>query len=430
MDPYRRDLWGGGRWEQEEPNYPTPPPVVIPKAKSTALMDQVNVSRKSSLKLRIFLVGMLTLILGLGVTSIYLNYQRAKNAVDTPRYFFDFFFGDSPSDRDEDWDYEDLLTDLTEHPTIPSSPTGTGVTLDFERPGRVALTPQEIYEKNLPSVVYIRASNDTGYSTGTGVIMSEDGYIVTNAHVIEGSSSAYITLWDDRTFAASLVGYDFLSDLAVLSINATDLQPASFTDSDSLQVGDLSYALGNPYGQAYRSTFTDGMISGLNRIIEMNEIPLTYIQTTAAINSGNSGGALINDAGQVVGITTIKIMSQKDTIEAMGFTIPSKRVKQIVDRLIEGESVSPASVGIIVQQVNAELMVGLEVITIETDCDAYAQGMREGDIITVANGTPIRTVTDLNNVKSYLFAGDSITYEVLRDDVRITITAKLHETKQ
>lgn len=430
MDHYQRNLWSGGKWEHEDAVYPTAPPVVIPAPRSSRFgLSPASTKTKATFGTKLCFGGLLTMILTLTCVSIYLganSSSASSSSRESSSYFFDFFFGDDSFFHDGDFTE---LSNSNIAPTISSSPTGSGVVIEFEPRGEFPLTPQEIYQKNQPSVVYISAASTTKYSTGTGVIISSDGYIVTNAHVIDGSNAASITLWDDRIYPASLVGYDFISDLAVLKIEATDLLPASFTDSDSLEVGEYSYALGNPYGQAYRSTFTDGMISALDRIIEMNDVPLTYVQTTAAINSGNSGGALINDSGQVVGITTIKIMSQKDTIEAMGFAIPSKRVKQIVDRLIEGLMVAPSSIGIVVKQQGTDPIIGLEVVSVEPDCDAFAQGLQEGDFIISANGETIRTIDDLNNVKGYLFAEDIITFVILRDEEEFVLDVKLHETK-
>ncbi|NCB62870.1 MAG: trypsin-like serine protease, partial [Clostridia bacterium] len=222
---------------------------------------------------------------------------------------------------------------------VPSSeleraPTGDGTTLTLTgRGGSQAMTLQEIYKKVAPSVVSVTVFENRGYAEGTGVIMSANGYIITNAHVIEGGKEAEIMLEDGRSFSALLVGKDTATDLAVLKIDAAGLPTAEFGNSDDMVVGDTVAAIGNPLGQELRGTMTDGILSAINRDMEVDGNQMTLMQTTAALNSGNSGGALVNDQGQVIGITNMKMVQSgfEAPVEGLGFAIPTTTVKAVVD---------------------------------------------------------------------------------------------------
>ena len=205
--------------------------------------------------------------------------------------------------------------------------------LDLQRsPQEGGLSLQEIYAASIPSVVSI--STDCG--SGTGVVLSQNGYLVTNAHVVDGAKTIRVRLTDDREFTARILGMDDVSDLAVLDIDATDLTPARFGDSDSLRVGDSVVAIGDPLGSELRGTMTNGIISAINRDVVVDGRTMSLIQTNAALNSGNSGGPLIDCYGQVIGINTMKIGTFTDTagVEGLGFAIPSTQVKEIVDQII------------------------------------------------------------------------------------------------
>ena len=193
-------------------------------------------------------------------------------------------------------------------------------------------------------MVSIACQGSRSSSSGTGVVLSSDGYIVTNAHVVENSNAISVQLTDDRSFAARLVGCDDISDLAVLRIDCSDLTPAQFGDSSTLRVGDTVVAIGDPLGAAFRGTYTNGIVSAINRDVDMNGRTMTLIQTNAALNSGNSGGPLINCYGQVIGINTMKIGAFTDTagVEGLGFAIPSTQVKEIVDQIVAQGYVSGA----------------------------------------------------------------------------------------
>ncbi len=420
------NLWKGGVWEQERPSYPLPPPVVIPQAVPLPVSQVPDPVKPLSRRAKVAFSAVVSLIVVLMIVSVVQGARSFQGDTSNASVFggmfggiFDFRSSGLPSEfTSRDLDDPDVP------PTIRSAPLGTGVTLEFTSPLKKALSSQEVYSKNIQSIVYITADSTRHSSSATGVIMSSDGYIITNAHVIEDSSSATVTLWDNQKYSALLVGYNFAQDLAVLKISAYNLQPAEFADSNLSLVGDPCYAIGNPLGSEYRSTFTDGMISALDRVVYVSSSPMVLIQTNTALNTGNSGGALFNEYGQVIGITTLKLMSEEDTIEGMGFAIPSLRVKQVVDRLIEGSEILPSTIGISVYNTTAPVL-GVKVDFVERDSDAYAQGMRDGDIILMANNHVIQTTTDLDLVKGYLFPEDSIDYVVFRNGLEIPISAQL-----
>ena len=248
-----------------------------------------------------------------------------------------------------------LYAGETDQTTVPSVPDVTGETtgdLAVELnpapqglenvPQTGGLSFQAIYEKCIPSTVSILCDLPRGTSTGSGVVLSSDGNVITNYHVVEGAAAVSVLFTDGRQLQARMVGGDKLSDLAVLQVDAHDLIPAEFGDSDGLRVGDIVVAIGDPLGVELRGTMTDGIVSAINRDLTTDGRTLTLIQTNAALNSGNSGGPLINCYGQVVGINTMKIGDYVSAagVEGLGFAIPSTTVKLIVDQLISQGYVS------------------------------------------------------------------------------------------
>ena len=275
---------------------------------------------------------------------------------------------------------------------IDNIPQGGGISL------------QDIYTRNIPSVVSITCQSSHSASSGTGVILSADGYIVTNAHVVENSSAVTVQLTDDRTFSARLVGCDDISDLAVLRIDCTDLTPAQFGDSSTLRVGDTVVAIGDPLGAAFRGTYTNGIVSAINRDVDMNGRTMTLIQTNAALNSGNSGGPLINCYGQVIGINTMKIGTFTDTagVEGLGFAIPSTQVKEIVDQIISQGYVSGRpTLGISGETLSTfyqhyyRMPAGLYITEVDPGSDAARKGIQEGDMLLYLGDTRITGMEDL-----------------------------------
>ena len=323
--------------------------------------------------------------------------------------------------------------ELMPAPELRRAPNGDGTVLTLaERPAEAAMSFQDIYKKVSPSVVFIRAATGQGISQGTGVVMSADGYIITNAHVIEGSFRADVVLEDGGQYEALLVGSDAATDLAVLKIDAQGLTPAEFGDSDQMEVGDVVVAIGNPMGEELRGTMTDGILSAINRDMEVEGRQMTLLQTTAALNTGNSGGALINDMGQVIGITNMKLMAYNSTVEGLGFAIPSRTAKTVVDDLIGyGVVKGRPMLGITVRPLTAEertgrsLDHGLWVEQVEEKSDAWTQGIRTGDVLLSANGVELSVNDDLLELKNALAVGETIQFCLWREGETLDITVEL-----
>lgn len=325
--------------------------------------------------------------------------------------------------------------ELMPAPELRRAPNGDGTVLTLaERPAEAAMSFQDIYKKVSPSVVFIRAATGQGIAQGTGVVMSADGYIITNAHVIEGSFRADVVLEDGGQYEALLVGSDAATDLAVLKIDAQGLTPAEFGDSDQMEVGDVVVAIGNPMGEELRGTMTDGILSAINRDMEVEGRQMTLLQTTAALNTGNSGGALINDMGQVIGITNMKLMAYNSTVEGLGFAIPSRTAKTVVDDLIGyGVVKGRPMLGITVRPLTAEertgrsLDHGLWVEQVEEKSDAWTQGIRTGDVLLSANGVELSVNDDLLELKNALAVGETIRFCLWREGETLDITVELVE---
>ena len=296
------------------------------------------------------------------------------------------------------------------------------------------LSLQELYDQCSKSIVAIKGYQDgvDGYYWGSGIILSEDGLILTNTHVIENCDTASVTLYDNSSYAATLVGADSTSDIAVLRIEATGLTPASFGDSAELAIGDQVAAIGNPLGETFRMTLTDGIISAIDRGISYNGHSMTLLQTNTAINEGNSGGALFNMYGQVIGVTNMKMMSSYSSIEGIGFAIPSSTIAAVADSLMQygevrGRTAIGITVGAIPENVTShyDLPTGLYVSAVEEKSDAAAKGIQQGDIITAVNGNPASATSDILTVKNTLSVGDTITFTIWRDgetfDVDVTL---------
>lgn len=316
-------------------------------------------------------------------------------------------------------------------PTVEKRPSWE---LKLEPAGEKPLTLQEIYRNCVESIVSLESyvEGESGYYWGTGIILSEDGLILTNAHVVEGCDSAKITLHDGTEYEAKLVGADNTSDIAVLKIDARRLVPAAFGESDELRVGDEVAALGNPLGEEFLATLTDGIVSAIDRGVSVDGHSMNLIQTNTAINEGNSGGALLNMYGQVIGVTNMKMMSSYSSIEGIGFAIPSSTVRAVVNALIkDGEVRGRPAIGVTVGAIpeeaaeHYELPEGLYVSIVTEGTDAWEKGIREGDIITDVNGKPARTTNDILSVRDTLQVGDTITFTIWREgessDVEVVV---------
>jgi serine protease Do len=298
------------------------------------------------------------------------------------------------------------------------------------------LTATDVYAKVNPSVVTVVAEEKVGASVGTGVIMPPDGYIITNAHVISGGKSCWIALDTGATYDAKLVGVDEEEDLAVLkAVDAQNLPAAEFGDSDLLTVGEKAYAIGNPLGIELRGTLTDGIISAVNRQIQVEDGYMTMIQTTAALNNGNSGGPLINSSGQIIGINTLKMGGSgwkgEATVEGLGFALPISSVCFVVNDLIAtGEFRGVPTIGIsVITSMDDKGGAQVEVYSVEETMGAAKAGIQAGDIILAADGVPVSRIEDLQVVRRSHNIGDTVTLTILRNGRTMDIDVVLYSNK-
>lgn len=310
--------------------------------------------------------------------------------------------------------------------------------------------------KILPSIVGIKIeynvtskipvfgtqAQSTATATGSGIIISEDGYILTNNHVVSsGESESYyqvseatkvsVTLFNDTTeYEAKIVGTDEQTDLAVIKIDKKDLPKAEFADSDSIKVGEFAMAVGNPLG--LQSSITCGVVSAVNReITDTDGKKYTLIQTDAAINSGNSGGALVNSEGKVIGVNTLKLSGED--IEGMGFAIPINSTTDITSQLIQYSKVKRPYIGITGMDLDEKLakenhlVEGIYVKSIDDFSAAEKAGLKPGDVIIEADGKKIKTMDELTEIKNSHKIGDEISVKVNRDGQEKDLTLKLGE---
>lgn len=304
---------------------------------------------------------------------------------------------------------------------------------------RLPLTNTKIVAKGQPSTVCILVEDrNTGLTgSGSGIIMTDDGYIITNNHVISGATNVEVVLHDKTRYVAKLVGTDQQSDLAVIKITAVGLTPAEFGDSDALEVGDPVVVIGNPLGLELQGTATSGMISAINRDIEINKRVMTTLQTDASVNQGNSGGPMFNQYGQVVGIISSKVMgSFIGSVEGLGFAIPITSAKPVIDDLIKlGYVAGRPFIGITdyetITAPQARLYSvpqGVQVKAINEKSDAYKQGLRVGDLIVEVNGQEITDGDELNAIKNQYEVGDKLKLKVYRSNEYLEITFELMDS--
>ena len=316
--------------------------------------------------------------------------------------------------------------------------TAPGLTLTLESAeGLPELTLQELYRGCASSVVGIRAYKDgqLGYSWGTGIVMRADGYILTNEHVIDGATRASVVLTDGTEYDALLVGEDTQTDIALLKIDADGLPAAVFGSSDELTVGDSVVAIGNPLGDELSGTMTDGIVSAISRSMSVNGRTMTLIQTTAALNEGNSGGPLFNLYGQVVGITNMKMSgSSSVAVEGLGFAIPSATVKAVADQLLaNGEVAGRPGIGVTVGAITDalreryDLPEGLYVSAVSKGSDAEAQGVRVGDVLTAVDGQAVTTTSEVLAIRNTHAVGDKMSLTLWRDGEEFTVEVELQD---
>ncbi len=331
-----------------------------------------------------------------------------------------------------------------------------------------ALSIPDIVDKALPSVVGVSAlfeyapeynwgfysyqgQTQQASGTGTGIILNEEGYIITNAHCIYDSQNGAgkavavtIVMGDEEEteYEAQVVGYDLETDLAVLKVEAEGLVPAEFGDSDTLRVGELVVAIGNPLGFELFGTTSCGIVSALNREVTINEKKMTLIQTDTAINSGNSGGPLLNSYGQVIGINSAKISSTYSsasgaTIEGLGFAIPITDAKEIIDDLINYGYVTGRPqlgvTGVDVSEADSErygMPQGVYVHAVTEGSAAELAGLQQGDVITKIQDQRVLTMDELNEIKNEYDAGDTVKLEIYRSGQAMDVELVLQEVEQ
>ena len=308
------------------------------------------------------------------------------------------------------------------------------------------LTPGQVYAQNVDSVVAISSTvqassyygTSQGTSTGSGFIISEDGYVITNQHVVEGATAVTVVTHDGTEYEATIVGTDSNNDVAVLKVEATGLPAAVIGSSDDLIIGDMVVAIGNPLG-TLTATQTVGYVSGKDRDISTDNSIINMIQTDAAINSGNSGGPLFNMRGEVVGITTAKYSGTSGSgasIEGIGFAIPIDDVKGIISDLMDYGYVTGAYLGVTVRNMDSEaasmygLPMGAYVETVERGSAAHMAGVQSKDIIVELGGYEVEGVTSLSRALRHFKAGDTTTITVNRGGQLVVLDITLDEKPQ
>lgn len=347
---------------------------------------------------------------------------------DMPDSFKDFFEG---------YYTEDDSTKLTSDVNIPREDDPGNYEVELVEPQNEKLTLTQLYEKCVPSVVaiYGTVNGESSFYYGTGIVLTENGLILTNTHVIEGCDAASVKLFDDSEYEAKLVGADAISDLAVLKIEAEGLIPAQFGISDDLKVGEDVAAIGNPLGEEFRQTLTNGIISAIGRGISYKGRSMTLIQTNTALNNGNSGGALFNMYGQVIGVTNMKMMSSFSSIEGIGFAIPSKTVQEIVNTLMKyGKVVGRPSLGMTVGSIPESAMEkygmpdGAYVAGLQPNSDAAKVGVEVGDVIIEVNGIKVTTADEINEIKNNFKIDDTMHFKIWREGKTLEFDIRLMDT--
>ncbi len=392
-------------------------PIPLPRSIRPAV-EEAPKKKKSRRGLWIFLacLGVLAVIAGAAAIGAATNH-----------------YGDDTPPGDDDSNASSIAGSAAQiETTIPVLKAREGLRLEVETGHGEELTVQEVYARVNPAVVTVVAEEEVGASVGTGVLMSEDGYFVTNAHIIDGASSCWIILASGHTYDAELVGYDGKQDIAVMkALGAEGLPVARFGNSDTVQVGDKVYAIGNPLGMELRGTLTDGIISAVNRSVDVAGRAMTLMQTNAALNSGNSGGPLINVYGQVIGINTMKMtgVNMEATVEGLGFSLPISDVSFVVnDILATGAYRGAPSIGITVTTLFFEDGTsGVFVYEVIEGMSGAGAGLQPGDEILAADGVAVYKTADLLAIRRNHVLGETITLTVGREgrvfDVEIELTA-------
>lgn len=336
-------------------------------------------------------------------------------------------------------------------PNLNFSSGGTNTAISLANYSGTAI---DVASKVQPSIVGIQIEYSVtsfmfgGYSSsatasGSGIIISEDGYILTNNHVVSSSSnSSYYSMSEaqkitvklynsNETYEAKIVGSDSQTDLAIIKIDATGLTAAELGDSNSVKVGEFAMAIGNPLG--LDSSVTCGIVSAINReVTDEDGNKYIAIQTDAAINSGNSGGALVNSEGKVIGINTLKLSG--NGVEGIGFAIPISSTIDITQQLIQYNKVIRPYIGISGRDVTESLSkkynypIGIYIVKVEEFSSAEIAGLKIGDVITAVDGTPVSTMDKLNEIQNSHNVGDEIVLTIFRNGETRDVTLKLKES--
>ncbi|XEQ92864.1 Putative serine protease HtrA [Sporomusa carbonis] len=313
--------------------------------------------------------------------------------------------------------------------TVPSGARNTFVVQAVKNvgPAVVGITNKAYMRDNFDQRVLVEKG------VGSGVIFDPNGYIATNYHVVEGAQDITVSLTDGRTMSGKVVGVDPATDLAVVKVDAAGLPSVTFGDSDLIMVGEPAIAIGNPLGLEFRGSVTVGVISALNRTIEVGDRKFKLIQTDAAINPGNSGGALVNADGQVIGINSAKIA--KEGVEGMGFAIPINSARPILQSLVENGKVVRAYLGVgILDRESAlrngydlEFDHGVYIARVEKNGPAYQAGIQEGDIIVKINGVDVNSVADLRSALDSIPVGSKVDVVIIRNGRTLTVSPVVKE---
>ncbi len=346
-----------------------------------------------------------------------------------------------------------INSSTSEHTSITTSVNSNGL-IDTVSLTNFSDTAAYASSKILPSIVginveysvtssnmFFNQSQSIAEAQGSGIIVSEDGYILTNNHIINSSDTSNyyqvseatkieVYLYGNETpYEATIIGSDSQTDLAIIKIDKTGLTKAELGDSSSVKIGEFVLAVGNPLGVG--TSVSSGIVSAVDREVSTDGVTYNLIQTDAAINSGNSGGALVNSQGQVIGINTLKVSG--DGVEGMGFAIPINDTINIYQQLIENGKVSRPYIGISGIDIDEktakknDLPIGIYVKGTETFSSAEKSGIKIGDVITAIDGVEVSTMQELNDIKNKKNVGDNITLEIYRNSENIEISIELGE---
>lgn len=439
-------------YQPQQPPYPPYP---------GAYAAQPPAKKRMSTGAKVFLIiaGILALA-AVAAAGVYFVFAAGNAASPDRNPFFGYsepFDGDDkeePGDHDdgeEDPDFSIAPPEEDSRPQVDVTPNTDGITIN-PRPSGSTLEAEEVYNRIVTSTVTVSATIEqdgkTGESTGTGIIATGDGYIITNSHVVLNSRSSKVTVttYDGLEYEAVVVGVDRTTDLAVLKTNDHGFIPAEFGDAAELSVGEWVLAIGNPGGERFSSSLTRGIISGLDREVgKYSEEGMTYIQTDAAINPGNSGGPLVNMYGQVVGINSSKIVT--DGYEGMGFAIPVSRAQPIINELLSGGYIKGRTrLGIMCREINSGMSQvygvprGLQITELNEDSSLNGTDAQPGDIIIAIEGETVESLRDVSNLLLRYSPGDQVTLTLYRPaaafgqngrelDVEITLLEDRGETQ-